>query len=70
MDKGERKAFAAGFIKGQIDTCVYELGLSRKEVLAACVKVLEDDETFNKNYVILRRECMSCPFRTKEAGVL
>ena len=57
----KRKAFAAGFIRSQIDACIFELGLSRKEVLAACIKVLKDDETFNANYVILKRECINCP---------
>ena len=65
MDKGERKALASGFIKGSIDTCIFELGLSRENVLEACVKVLEDDDTFNKNYVILRRECMNCPLTNR-----
>ena len=55
MNKEDKKAIAAGFMKANIQTCMCELGLSRKEMLAACVNVLEEDDTFNKNYVVLRR---------------
>ncbi len=60
----ERKAYATGFINGLVETCIYELGLTRKEVLDSYIKFLEDSDIFNKHYEIIKKDpCSTCPWR-------